>query len=114
MERGRTSGEITFHMLGQSTIRLDGDRASAETYFFAVVRGGEREPTHVDQIAGRYIDRFARRDGRWRISERTCVCDWSASIRSDSNWLDGIPFAEPRRAPEDLSYTVLGLTRDQV
>ena len=25
---------------------------------------------------GRYVDRFERRDGRWRIAERTFVLDW--------------------------------------
>jgi len=26
-------------------------------------------------IAGRYHDRFARRDGRWRLAERVILCD---------------------------------------
>jgi hypothetical protein len=112
MEHGRASRETPFHLLGQSTIELDGDRASAETYFFAVVRGGDRESTHIDQIAGRYLDRFERRAGRWRIAERTCVCEWTASIRSDGDWLAGVPFVESRQAPHDLSYAVLGLTYD--
>ena len=29
-----------------------------------------------DIMGARYVDRFSRRDGRWKIDERTVVLDW--------------------------------------
>src|SRR6476469_9276615 len=34
----------------------------------------------VDQVSnGRYLDRYERRNGEWRIQHRTCVSDWNRS-----------------------------------
>lgn len=45
---------------------------------------GSVEPTAqrvVDQLAvGRYLDRFERRDGVWRIAHRTCVTDFTHDL----------------------------------
>ena len=89
----------TAHMMFQSQIEVEGDRATAETYFLAYHRmcGGRKAimeffgPTYtlraqaagtIDQdhehmAGGRYIDQFLRRDGIWRIIERTLLNEWS-------------------------------------
>jgi hypothetical protein len=71
----------THHQLGPVSIELAGDTAYAETYFTAHHRFGEVPPPggrpHEDRfMGGRYVDRFERRDGVWKIAERTGVNDW--------------------------------------
>ena len=68
--------EITQHFLGQSLISLHGDLATVETYFQAYHRilDGERPADLV--FGGRYLDRFAKRQGEWKILERRVIADW--------------------------------------
>lgn len=69
-----------FHQLGQSIIDIDGDRATAETYWTShrgIIDddGGSR----VVSSGGLYLDRFERRDDdRWRIAQRTVTRTWRA------------------------------------
>ncbi len=92
---------ISHHQTGNMLIRIDGDRAAAETYFTAYHRiAADAAPEGVfpgtgsdyDVImAGRYIDRFERRGGDWRIAHRTGVTDW----RRDNPASDAGLFASP-------------------
>jgi len=62
------------HNLFNHTCDLDGDEAHAETYFmFAAMN---REGTPLVLNGGRYLDRFEKRDGEWRIAYRTCMREW--------------------------------------
>ncbi len=69
--------EVTMHFNGQSTVRLDGDRASGETYCIAhhVFRDdGERR---IMLAYLRYLDAFVREDERWRFGERRLYLEFS-------------------------------------
>lgn len=68
----------TMHFNGQSTISLDGDRATGESYCLAhhlsVGQDGER----TMMIASiRYLDEFARQDGSWLFAERRLMVNWT-------------------------------------
>jgi len=66
----------TTHMLGQHLIEVDGDQAVSEVYFESVSR--LRDPDGREwriTCSGRYLDRWSRRNGEFRISERTVVYD---------------------------------------
>jgi ketosteroid isomerase-like protein len=69
--------QATMHFNGQSTISLDGDRATAETYCIAhhlFTEDGERKL----MIAWlRYSDTFAKVDGAWLFAERNLYLDWA-------------------------------------
>ena len=69
--------QATMHFNGQSTIALDGDLATGESYCIAhhlFTDGGERKL----MIAWlRYRDTFAKVDGDWRFAERNLYVDWS-------------------------------------
>jgi hypothetical protein len=112
VEESLRTTDVVSHMLGQSSIRVDGDHAGAETYFIATVvyppRGGD--PAMLNQLGGRYVDRLRREDGQWRIAERVCVREWSISHPLARDWLAGRGFVETRRGPEDCSYAALGRT----
>ncbi len=68
--------QATMHFNGQSTISLDGDRATGETYCIALhpfTEAGERKL----MIAWlRYGDTFVKLDGAWLFAERNLHVDW--------------------------------------
>jgi SnoaL-like domain len=69
--------EVTTHFNGQSTVELDGDRATGETYCIAhhvYSDDGERK---LMIAALRYGDTFVKADGTWRFAERRLYVDWT-------------------------------------
>jgi hypothetical protein len=67
----------TMHFNGQSTISLDGDQATGESYCLAhhlsVAEDGQRTLT-VASI--RYLDQFVRQNGQWLFAERRLMVNW--------------------------------------
>jgi SnoaL-like domain len=68
--------EATQHFNGQSTILLDGDRATGESYCIAhhlFTEDGERKLmlAHL-----RYRDTFIKLNGAWLFAERNLYVDW--------------------------------------
>lgn len=80
--------ERTQHHLSNTTIDLAGDIAFGESYFLAyhrVSKGragdgvlAQHDPAMDEDlfIGGRYIDRYERRGGVWKIAHRSGVHDW--------------------------------------
>ena len=69
--------QATMHFNGQSTIALDGDRATGESYCIAhhlFTDVGERK-LMVAWL--RYGDTFVKVDGAWRFAERNLYVDWT-------------------------------------
>lgn len=65
------------HLLGLPMISLAGDTAEVETYAVAFHRRRGGAGTLEDDVWGvRYLDRFERRHGEWRIARRTMIRDW--------------------------------------
>ena len=67
----------TMHFNGQSTVTLDGDRASGESYCLAhhltVAADGQRT-LMVASI--RYLDEFIKQHGQWFFAERRLLVNW--------------------------------------
>jgi hypothetical protein len=79
------------HLLTNTLIEFDSaDGAVVETYFLAYLRNanlpaamrvallgpGAAEAGEIDMRSlGRYIDRFEKRDGQWKIARRICVAE---------------------------------------
>jgi hypothetical protein len=69
----------TMHFNGQSSVTLDGDRATGRSYCIAHhLLDTERGRTLLVLFI-RYEDTFTRRDGGWRFAERRLLIDWSDS-----------------------------------
>jgi len=69
------------HFLGNHLCELAGDAALAETYqfsFYWTVPGDD--PALNTQNCGRYIDRYERRDGEWRVIHRAFIRNFSFPI----------------------------------
>ncbi|MGO9976430.1 MAG: nuclear transport factor 2 family protein [Solirubrobacteraceae bacterium] len=69
--------QATMHFNGQSTIALDGDQATGESYCIAhhlFTDNGERK-LMVAWL--RYADAFVKVDGDWLFDERNLYVDWT-------------------------------------
>jgi hypothetical protein len=69
--------EATTHFNGQSTIKLDGDTATGESYTMAhhlSTVDGERR---IMIAALRYIDSFVKVEEAWYFHERNLIVDWT-------------------------------------
>jgi ketosteroid isomerase-like protein len=58
------------HFLGNMYIELDGDVAVVESYLQTLQDEESDAGAKFDWIGSRYLDRFERRNGEWRIAER--------------------------------------------
>lgn len=104
--------QITQHAIQNQLIEVDGDTAHAETYFRAYHRfGGQQGQAAAastsgatDDVAwpegesemilgGRYLDRFTRRAGTWKIAYRKMICDWCRTQPAADDWFDQNPTA---------------------
>lgn len=96
----------TMHKLGQSFVEIDGDVAHAESYAICHHVMAEPDPTGAaraegaaptrdvaDMVMGiRYVDRFERRRGEWRIARRELRWEWVRTDRLeplDPSWTAG-------------------------
>ena len=76
-ERFLPKWTATQHFMGNMLIEVDGDLARAETYAVAYHRRESDDGTGKDDVFGiRYVDRFERRDGDWRIGHRVVATEW--------------------------------------
>jgi hypothetical protein len=97
----------TQHCICNVLIELHGDTAYGESYFIAhhaiAQEGG---PDQFMVAAGRYLDRFERRDGEWRIGHRHAAYDWNAHTESSDAWNRQTPGAWTfgQRGTADASY----------
>jgi hypothetical protein len=69
--------EATTHFNGQSTVTLDGERATGESYTIAHHVFSEAGGRKIMIASLRYLDTFAKIDGRWYFAERNLILDWS-------------------------------------
>jgi SnoaL-like domain len=69
--------EATMHFNGQSTVTLDGDGATGESYTIAhhLFRQDGARTMMVAWL--RYLDVFAKIDGAWYFAERQLILEWS-------------------------------------
>jgi hypothetical protein len=96
----------THHFLGQTRIEVEGKVAHAETYCDAHHVGYmDAEGRCTDMVLGlRYVDRFEKRGGEWKIAHRVCAFDWTYTVVSDAMWPFGDDFTVGRRDRTDVTY----------
>jgi hypothetical protein len=69
--------QATTHFNGQSTIHLDGDGATGESYCIAhhVTVDDDKRTLMIASI--RYLDTFVKQNGVWLFAERKLMVDWT-------------------------------------
>jgi hypothetical protein len=65
------------HFTGNVLIELDGDMAHVESYFMSFSSPDEEGKLSTRTRAARYLDRFERRNGVWKIAYRLVVDEWA-------------------------------------
>jgi hypothetical protein len=91
------------HFTGNVLIDLDGDTAFVESYFMSFSPQEEDGVTSTRTRAGRYVDRFERRDGAWKIAHRLVVDEW-ARLDELTKSPAGIGVHTGVRGPGDVVY----------
>ena len=104
-----TVGMPTHHFLGNVLIELaDDSNAYSETYYQAyhnmdAEEGGKEDFT----LLGRYLDHFQKRNGEWKMLQRTVTVDAYTRVPATAVWDSGI-FAGVRTRgaprPDDPLY----------
>ncbi|WP_202842518.1 nuclear transport factor 2 family protein [Luteimonas saliphila] len=100
----------TTHAISNVMIELAGDVAISECYFSAHHRratadGSDEEDYFLD---GRYIDRFEKRDGVWKIASRRGLNSMErVEPRADRTFASARPDSFGQRKPDDPLYTAL-------
>ena len=64
------------HQIANVIIRIDGDSAASEAYVNSAMRMMHEGQLLQVNTRGRYLDRWARVEGRWLIERRVFVCDF--------------------------------------
>jgi hypothetical protein len=74
----RDRGRVSQHAVTNHLVDIDENVAHAETYFtYYLVH---RDDADADFGGGRYVDRFERRQGQWRIAERATILEWGTVV----------------------------------
>jgi 3-phenylpropionate/cinnamic acid dioxygenase small subunit len=99
-----SASRMTKHLITNVLIDVSGDSACSESHYFAYHRI-PRQEAGQDQdnfSGGRYVDRFERRQGVWRIIERVGLLDFERFDNAADHGFYGQP-AEQRsqRYPAD-------------
>jgi ketosteroid isomerase-like protein len=82
--------EVTAHHLTTMNFHVQGDSAEGELYFIAYHRTLPPDSTEV-VVTGRYLDRYERRNGTWKIARRSSSGTASAALLSPRQWRGSFP-----------------------
>jgi hypothetical protein len=108
----------TMHFIGNVLIQFgdDPDVAACESYGISLHRSLQHDESkpYLDLANGfRYLDRFERRAGSWKIAERVAVAEWSMRMPTEAWWEIPDHIVSGRRDPSDAIYALLSrLQRD--
>ena len=69
--------EATTHFNGQSTVTIDGNRATGESYTIAHHLYTEDGARKIMIASLRYLDAFTKIEQSWYFAERNLILDWS-------------------------------------
>ena len=105
------------HQITNILIEIDGDIAKSESNFFGIAANcTDPEGEQIDLfITGRYLDRFERREGSWKIAARQVVFDTNHTFKASGRWegaLYGNFTPRGRSDREDLLYNSVAAPPD--
>ena len=79
IRRMREEYKSSQHRISNILIELHDDIAFVESYVVAV---HSLHDERIEMAGARYVDRFARREGSWKIARRLVLIDWDLSVAS--------------------------------
>lgn len=97
---------VDTHFTGNILIDVQGDTAYAESYLLAF-RDFERDGRSYTQTRSlRYVDRFERRDGQWRIGERAVADGWNRVDEVVQRQKDNDLYRRGTKDDQDMVYAI--------
>jgi uncharacterized protein (DUF1330 family) len=93
----------TQHSIGNVSIELSDATAHVESYVLARHKTRRDGRLLLETFGGRYVDRFEKRGGEWRIAHRQVVVDWS-KLEPISAEYPSEAFEHGQRSRADASY----------
>lgn len=97
--------EVNLHNVTMHSCEIDGDVAHAESYVIGLFLDKGCETARI--LAGRYIDRLEKRDGRWGIVLRRATVEIpleGRAILPNKNTVPGSGYLKGSRDTSDPSY----------
>jgi ketosteroid isomerase-like protein len=96
------------HNVTSQMIAVNGDEAEGESYVIAYHNYMTPDGPTVMICGGRYLDRYTRKNGEWRIAHRKCTTDWGhefgvPSLDPPATFTDGA-IAVGKKSGDDVSY----------
>jgi len=92
------------HMVGNALIEVEGDEAFGEIYFQAYHKSMGASGFEDLIIAGRYIDRYEKRDDVWKIAYRSERNDWSRTSPTNDVYFEIAPDGLRGSRQDDAVY----------
>ena len=95
------------HMIGNSLLEFDEkneNTAYGEIYFNAYHKTIENGVNTDVIIAGRYLDRYERRNGVWKIAYRSEVNDWSRTEPTNDPYFIDSDCHRGKRQDDDVYH----------
>lgn len=98
--------DTAMHFMGNVCIEVEGDEAFTESYLLAY-RAFQRDGKNYTRVrAVRFVDRFARRNGQWRISERVVADDWNRVDEVIEAMRETDQFRRGSKGPDDPVFAI--------
>ena len=100
----------TSHMITNPLIVIDGDKAISECHFLSHHRRPKKTGDGEEYwyLKGRYLDRFERREGVWKIAYRRGLHDYSQTFGPTDDFIaKATPEQMSHRKPDDPLYALL-------
>lgn len=108
--KGTANVRSMSHLITNVSIEVAGDRAVCECYFLSHHRRPRKDATGEEDwfMKGRYLDRFEKREGLWKIAHRRGLHDYARTFVPADTSLDAAPAEQlSGRKPEDPLYAML-------
>jgi len=96
--------EANQHMIGNVLIEVEGDEAFGEVYFHAYHKIQGESGFEDIIIAGRYLDRYEKRNDEWKFAYRSEVVDWSRTTPTNDPYFDMAPDGLRGSRQDDAVY----------
>jgi len=95
-------GPGAVHFIGNHYVEFEGpDVAFSEASYLTLSHSPETaESARIFTFVGRYVDRFERRNGEWRVAHRICLHEW--------NRVEVVPTSEPHTVASFANQFVQG------
>ena len=108
VSRNHLRRTVHSHQIATVGIVVNGDRAASEAYVTVRLRTATEHGFTEEFYAGRYLDRWSRRDGRWAVDHRVWVLDFDEVDRPVTTRLA----SQSSRDESDPSYEVFRSVSD--